>query len=471
MADAAPAWATSVAGGEKPPAWATSPAPQKKPDFGGAAKAFGLSAAGEGTRAIGSIAGGEMGAEGGAALGAFGGPAAPVTVPLGAILGGLGGGLLGYYGVDKIGQKFGPTPAQTEKQETEHPTATALGTAAVDVPLALYGGYQGIRALAPAARSVAKGLMPRKLIEAIGKPSTISDVGENITKKVESNLKALVKERKPKADDLFDKYLDKGKKFEADILADYKNALANYYAKGVGSGSLSNEQIAAVNKAADRLAGRPAALGKDGGDKVSPGIGALEKERRIWNDIADGYDVKGAEGITAQSARDIRDLITASIQKYVPNEFKAAMEGYQKLSAPINRFNTALGKKVTAKADDYLPKVAKTDPAMVPKAFFKSRHSAQELKELSGDPKFAEMAARDHVANDLAEKTTSDEVGRYLQSNRDWLQEFPKLQSQLSDAAKTLKSAERAKKGAKYVGYGVVGADALSQAKRLFGGP
>lgn len=474
----------------------TSPAPQKKMGFG---EALGLSALGAGARASGAITGGELGAEGGAALGALGGPAAPVTVPAGAILGGLIGGGAGYFGADKLLQSAGQK--DIDARTATQPTAAALGEAAVDVPLAAYGGYQGLRALAPAARSVAKGLAPRKLIEAIGKPSTISDVGENITKKVEGNLKALVKDRKPKADALFDKYLAKGKQFEENILTDYKNALADYYAKGVGSGKLSVEQIAAVQKAASRLTDRASELGKAGkaaesegaaaarvaaagrkippritptmeeGEKVAPGIGALEKERRIWNDIADGYDVKGAEGITAQAARDIRDLLTGAIQKYVPQEFKAAMEGYQKLSEPINRFNTALGRKVTIKADDYLPEVAKTDPALVPRSFFKSRQSVNELKELSGDPKFAETAARDHVANDLAGKTTSDEVSGYLQKNRDWLQEFPSIQKQLADISKTLKTAERTKTGAKYVGGGVVGAEALSKAKQLFGGP
>ena len=377
------------------------------------------------------------------------------------------------------------------------PSGIKAGTAAMKPVGAVISGVTDI------AKNVARKLNPRAVIESIGKPSTISDVGEKIGSKVQGNLDKLVKDRKPQADKLFKDYISKGKGFEDKILADYKTALAEYYAKGVASGSLSNEQITAINKAADRLTGRAsdidaaaknAAAARDAaladkiaaqgrkipprqtttvmkvGEKIDPGMGALEKERRIWNDIAEGYDVKGAEGITAQAARDISNLLTQSIKKYVPDEFDAAMKGYQQLSEPINKFNTALGKKATAKADEYLPEVSKTDPAAIPKVFFKSRRSVEELKDLTGDDKFVAEAARDHVANDLSGAKTADEVNNYLQKNKDWLQEFPELQKQVAQAAKSLKQAERVKTAAKYGAAGVGGAEALSMSKRLFGG-
>ena len=65
----------AVPAGDLPDHLNSTPPPQEKTDFGGAAKTFGLSAAKEGLRTTGAIAGGELGAEGGAALGAFGGRA------------------------------------------------------------------------------------------------------------------------------------------------------------------------------------------------------------------------------------------------------------------------------------------------------------------------------------------------------------------------------------------------------------
>ena len=45
------------------------------------------------------------------------------------------------------------------------------------------------------------------------------------------------------------------------ILNDYKHSLADYYAKGIANGSLSKEQAAAVERAANRLSAHPEELG------------------------------------------------------------------------------------------------------------------------------------------------------------------------------------------------------------------
>src|SRR5262249_41434676 len=126
--------------------------------------------------------------------------------------------------------------------------------------------------------------------------------------------------------------------------------------------------------------------------------------------------------------------------------------------------------KATAEADEFLPEMSKTDPAAVPTAFFKSRRSAQELKALTGDSKFAEQAARDHVANELAQASEAKDIQKYLTKNADWLQEFPALRKQLQDAAKTIGRGEKAKtvgKGAAVVA-GLSGV--LGGAHKLFGG-
>lgn len=316
----------------------------------------------------------------------------------------------------------------------------------------------------------AKKMNPREVIEKLGKPTSISDVGQKIHGKITSALDALTKARKPAADKLFKDYLSEGEKHQDQILSDYQSALKDYYAKHVANRSLSNEEKAAVEEAFKRTAGFSPQLGAKAEEKIPPGMRSLEKERRILNDVASGMDVKGAEGITARAAQDMSDILTKTIQKYVPKKFDEAIEGYKKLSEPINRFNTALGAKVTKEANEYLPDLPKTDPALVPRAFFKSRRSVQELKDLSGDEKFVEQAAKDHVANELSQAKTSDQINGYLQNNRDWLQEFPQIQKQLSETAKSLKSAERTKKAAG-VGAGLVGlgvADAT--VRKILGG-
>ena len=392
------------------------------------------------------------------------------------------GGDLGIPGFPTTGEVRGELNKVPGKHEATAPgqegmieageLAPAIAGGAGLVKRGVEGGVKALGKVGDFVSDLGRGLKPRTLLEGgLGKPSTISHVGEGIQKKVEENLGRLSKERAPKAKKLFDAYLAKGRENEGAILEDYKKSLAGYYAEGVSSGKLSPEEAKAIHHAADRISGRVAEMGGAGGEKVAPGIGALEKERRFWNDVASGYDVKGAEAIPATAAEDIAKLLEKAIKKYAPAEYDAAMKGYQELSAPINKFNTALGKRAVAKADGFLPEMAKTDPALVPKAFFKTRRSVQELKDLTGDPKFAEEAAKSHVANDLARATTRAEVEKYMTKNADWLQEFPGLKKQLSDAAKTIGKGESAKTAGK-VGLGILGAEgALALGRRTFGGP
>ena len=366
------------------------------------------------------------------------------------------------------------------------------------VSLAKAGAKGGLKALGKIgdfASDIRKGLKPRTLIEGIGKPSTVSDVGGSIIKKVEDTLQSLIAKRGPQAKKLFDEYLAKGKAAETAILDDYKSGLAKFYAEQVSGGKLSPEEAKAIHHAADRISGRAAEIERPSAaapekvdparkfppkgapekapasEKFLPGMEALDKERRYWNDVASGFDVKGAEAIPAGAAQKIASMLESVIEKHVPAEFKAAMEGYKELSAPINKFNTAIGKKATAKAGEFLPKISKTDPATVPGVFFKSRRSVQELKDLTGDAKFAEEAARAHVANALAGATKADEVTAFAQKNRDWLQEFPSIQKELEGAAKTIGKGEKAKTVGKWGAAGLVGSGVLSGAHRLFGGP
>ena len=457
MADAVPAWA-SDGPKETAPAWATSTAPQEKPDFQKGETLASFTADPAHRRNLGK--------------------------DLGSFAYGLGTGLYGMLG-DVTGGAAGPTTEETQAQITKQtgfkPGSEGFATAGEWAPavaggaaLVKKGAESGVKALGKVGdfvSDISKGIKPRALLEKFEKPSSISHVGETIQKKVDKTLAKHVKERGPKAQKLFKTYLAKGKESEGAILEDYKKGLAEYYAEGVSSGKLSPEEAKAIHQAADRITGRAPEMGSAKGEKVAPGIEALEKERRFWNDVADGYDVKGAEAIPAAAAKDIAKLLEKAIKKYASKEFDAAMTGYKELSAPINKFNTALGKKVTAKAGEFLPEIAKTDPAAVPRTFFKTRRSVQELKELTGDPKFAEAAAKSHVANDLASATKAEQVTEYLQKNKDWLQEFPGLQKELTAAAKTIKSGEHAKTAGK-IGAGLIGADAaLSLSRRFLGGP
>jgi hypothetical protein len=505
MADDLPDWAKSSGPEEKLPDWATSPAPQEKSGFPARSfssdiKDFGYGAA---TSTLGIP--GELESLG-LKAGQWAGLAPKDEKPLLPDIAGVQSAADKYLGI-------GPRTGGMVTAGEYAPAAVALAPAGGKLVSALAAPVE--RALKPVGElaskigtgvsDIAKNLNPRTAIEKIGKPSTISELGGKIHTKITDALKALTKSRAKEANNLFDTYKAAGKPHEDKILADYQKELTNWRAKLLSEGSLSPEEDTAVQKsflktagfdpeidtaqkdaAAAREAERQAAVATQGRRipprdlpkpppktaKVEPGIGALEKERRVLNDKANGMEVVGAEGISARAAKEISDLLTESIRKYVPDEFDAAMEGYKKASEPVNRYATALGSKITKTAHEYLPDMPKTDPAQVPGAFFKTKRGAQELKALSGDAKFAEQAAKEHVANELSGAKSSEDIERFLQNknNKDWLTEFPKLRTQLEDAAKTLKKTERTKTVAK-VGAGLLGVGAAdATVRRILGG-
>jgi hypothetical protein len=366
-------------------------------------------------------------------------------------------GALTPTGKESIGQRY-----------AEKALPTALGAV---IPY----GISKAPIVAKAAKAAVK---PLSVITKIEKPSSISEVGEAIDKKVNANLDSLISKRQKEAKKLYDDYLAAGKKVEGNILADYKSGLNNYYASEVSAGKMTPDQARALVEASKRVEGVAADLagaakvGKGGAATVQPGIGALEKERRILNEISQGFEVKGAEAISARTAQDISNILTQAIEKHVPNEFRAADEGYKTLSAPINRYNTMLGKKLTTEAGEFLPDITKVDAQQIPGAFFKSRRSVNELKDLTGDPTFVEDVARKHVANDLSRATTSAQIEKYISDNsvspKDWLQEFPAIQKQLIQASKELKNAERLKTTGKIGATAALGAGAFNYLKGLF---
>lgn len=318
----------------------------------------------------------------------------------------------------------------------------------------------GMRALgrgAEAVTSTAKAMRPAKAIEEIAVPTSASDIGEKIESSVVGKLKDLVKTRKATAEKLFDNYLTAGAKYEDAILSNYQSELVDFYAKNASK--LSPQETNLLKNTLVRLGSRPARLGETE-EFVRPGIEALEKERRLLNDIAQGLKMEGYEGIPASFAKNLADKLEKSIKTYVPKEFDVAMTEYKNLSEPINRFNAALGQKVVQRADEFLPEISKIDPAKLPNEFFKSRRSLNELRALSGDEKFVQDIARQHVATELRGIKNSGDVLGFIQKNYDWLQELPELTGELNNLANNLKNAERVKTIGGYGGAALIGAEA-----------
>jgi len=308
-----------------------------------------------------------------------------------------------------------------------------------------------------AAKETVAGTMPARAIEkTFGKASTSGEVGEKLEKSIVEKLQDYIKTRSENFEGVKNAYYDAGAKFEGNILNDYKQSLAEIWAKR--GNRLSPDERALIDREVVRLADIPAEIGKREGATVAPAFEAIEKERRFLSDVAQGLEVKGAEAIPAKFAQELSGLLEGVISKYIPKEFGSFNETYQALSAPINRYNTALGKKVTARADEFLPEISKIDPKEIPSKFFKSKRTVDDLKALAGDEKLVQQAARQHLANDLEGIKTAEKFQTYLRENREWLQEFPDLQSEVVRLAGAVRGGERIKNlGKLLVGGGAVG--------------
>lgn len=357
----------------------------------------------------------------------------------------------------------GQTPAETSGRESG--MMLGLGPVAeFAIPTALKAGETAITA----AGKTVPAFKAASAVEKEVAPSTsVSAVGEKLEQKIGNRLDQLVQARRKEFEGVKDAYFEAGRQAESPILNDYTRSIQEFYAKNADK--LSVDERALLKKSLDRLAERPVSLTEREAGTVAPGFDAIEKERRFLDDVAKGLKVEGAEAIPAMFARDLSKMLETSIQRHVPKQFGQFNEVYKTLSEPINRYNTALGQAVTKTADEYLPQVAKIDPAKIPDKFFSSRRSINELRAMTGDEKFVQQVAREHVANDLRDIKKAEQIKSYLQKNYDWLQELPELRNDLERIVDKVKTGEGIKKLGKYGIAALIGAGAANKLNKFLG--
>lgn len=361
---------------------------------------------------------------------------------------------------------LGTTPKGLQPFET---TAELLGSLKTPVAQTVGKGVgAGIEKGAEKAKEAVAGITPSKTItKTFGEAKTAGEIGADIDKTIVGRLKELLKTRQKDFETVKNNYLDAGRRVQDQIRNDYVNALTKYYSENVGT-KLTQDEISLIGTLVKRVGERPAELAGKETAKVFPGFETIEKERRFLDDVARGYvKPEGAEAIRAEFAKDMSNLLEGVIANRVPKEFKAFNDTYKALSEPINRYNTALGEKVTARADQYLPDIAKLDAEKIPALFFKTKETAQELKTLTGDVRLAEDFARRHLANELETIKTADQLKSYAVKNRPWLQEFPTLQAEVDRLAASVRSGEKVKNLGMILGGVGLGATGLKTLQSL----
>ena len=372
------------------------------------------------------------------------------------------------YGVSEMTEKMFGKPT-SEIAGGMRPSGEVLGLPGI--PSIASGAMKTLAGTAGALRKTAgaaKSLRPEKAIEsAFGEASSVSAVGEKAEKQISKKLEDLVNTRRKEFKSVKDNYLNAGRQNEEAILDNYLSKINEHYA--VNASIMSPEEIKLLKESIARLGERPVEITGKVSETVRPGFEALEKERRFLDDVTRGVKVEGAAAIPAQFAKDLSKMLEGSISQYVPKEFENFNTVYRTLSEPINQYGAALGQQVTKRAGEFLPDIPKIDPAKIPNAFFSSRRSINDLKALTGDEKFVNDLAREHVATEIRGVDKAEKIRNYVAKNYDWLQELPALRSELEALAGNLRNAERLKTGAKIGAGAYLGSAALNKTTKLFG--
>jgi len=383
------------------------------------------------------------------------------------VIGDIGGSAIGLPTTEEITKTLGFTPAPKGAE-----AARVLG-GFLPLPLGILG--KGMTFAKEAAPKVIEDIPAAlsKIEKLIAPASSTSKVGEKIESKLTTRLNDLIKNRREQFENVKNVYFDAGSKQGLQLVEDYKNLLQDTFAEGAAKGSADEQALA--KKLWDRIQDRPVSLIDKEAGKVTPEFEVLEKERRFLNDIANGLKVEGAEGITANFARDMASKLETVIERRIPKEFNSFKETYKSLSEPINQYNRAVGSDVVKRADEYLPEVSKIDPAKIPDKVFQSKRSIDDLRAVSGDEKFVQQMAKEYVAVKLRNATTAEEIRNFMtnEKNYDLIQEFPEIKQSLESIAKNQKGKEIGASIAKWGALGAAGyfgaQGALNKVLGIFG--
>ena len=440
-----------------------------------AGKAYGKALAEQ----AGGGAGGLVGAELGAGFGAMTGPLAPVAVPLGAVA----GGILGYFGGEKlqekffedvpqsVKEKFGFGQEQRAREKKEHPTSTLLGELspmALDVGRLGYMGYKGITSMLKTPEELAK------YSDYASHGEKISDV---LTKNASELHEAISSEAKALYDDAFDaarKAQAKGNPFAVSkqgqgLIADLEKektviAGGKEFEKGA-------EKIAGIDRLIKAIKGtttggykRVSAEGPRGKIYKYTGtapkttekdIEAVVEELRFLRDIdAKGKPHEAYASLDAKYKRDLIKKLENSLYDWNDN-YRVADEAYKAASQKLASFKTQLMSNAL-KGEKFNPKDLVASPEQFGKKFFSDVNSVQNLKQVVNDDAKVVDLAKEFSAIEMSNKTP-EEVRKWAFSpdNTGWLREAGIIDD-VQKYANQAVSAEKKQKILSNLGMGAI---------------
>lgn len=172
---------------------------------------------------------------------------------------------------------------------------------------------------------------------------------------------------------------------------------------------------------------------------------ALDDVRRRLGDVAFGKEVEGYSAIGADIARTYYAKLSDIQSKFAGEAHDALQANYEMASRLLDKYKSRAGKKATA-ADRFDPTRFNTDPASLPRDYFNSKQSVNDLLELTGnDRAFVVKEASDFVSRQLGSSNlqTAKAAKDWVYKNESWLKELPEVKSKVDSYIRGLERGER----------------------------
>jgi hypothetical protein len=370
--------------------------------------------------------------------------------PLGTAAGaglGYGGASAGMRG---LGQYLGYEKPTNIQEAGTQAVKDVLTGATAEVGGQLLG--RGLQATGRALSDSSLGrLMPgatKRATESVSKiatPTDVSKLGSSMEETLNAQLRATQATRSKEYQTLLDKATKEVAGNESKIVDNYNKYVKNQLEKNLADLNQAEQQL--IIDTAKNIRGKS--------------LVGMDKEIRRLRDIAEQAKISpGYSSVRSKKADEIADVLEAAI-KPVSKTYRQAKDAYRVASEPVNVYESSVGKQFLE---------GSKDPASLPKNFFKTKYTVDNLKTLVGENK-ATQFANNHIANELSTETTAKAARSWFDKNKVWLKEFPQSKDATENYIRNLEKIEKTRGRAKNVaiaGAGVAGVtEAYTQLKKL----
>ena len=176
--------------------------------------------------------------------------------------------------------------------------------------------------------------------------------------------------------------------------------------------------------------------------KTLVGFERLERLRRQLGDRASGLPETGYDALGQQDARELKKLVENVMDEFTGGKFRTYVKEYERLSQPINQYETVVGQALTAPSQAIRGEMATQASTLANKIFSTPENVDDFINFTGGNRTAVENLARNYVSAELAGKTPA-QINSWLRANREWVSRFPNINKEFADYARKAAQTER----------------------------